>query len=104
MKVRPVRLTETLLTATTLLAGSGHAANQGSPGPGQLYGHVTSDRVLSAPTYSVIGDLTVDPGVTLTVARGVMLTFVSNSDYLASGADPNRAELIVYGHLIVPPR
>jgi hypothetical protein len=82
------------------------AGTTGSPGPNQLYGHISSNRTLTAaspgPNYEIIGDLTIDPGVTLTIQRGVSVDATPFSDYLASGVDRGRVELIVAGALLVP--
>jgi hypothetical protein len=72
-----------------------------------LYGHLTSDRTLTVaspgPNYEIIGDLTIDPGVTLTVERGVRVRATPYSDFLASGQDPTLVEVNVGGSLVVPP-
>jgi hypothetical protein len=88
-------------------AAPAFGATTGSPSRSQLYGHITSDRTLTAaspgPYYEVIGDLTIDPGVTLTVERGVRVRATPYSDFLASGQNPTLVELNVAGNLIVPP-
>jgi cysteine-rich repeat protein len=48
--------------------------------------------------YLVTGDLTVSPNVTLTIDPGVTLEF-SAADFMDSGYDPNKVELIVEGTL-----
>jgi hypothetical protein len=77
-----------------------------SPAPNQLYGHVTSNRTVTVgspgPTYEIIGDLTIDPGVTLTIERGVTLRMTPFSDFIASGLDRGRVEMVVQGELLVP--
>lgn len=67
--------------------------------PGIL-GHITEDTVWDLATSPVVvkGDLTVMPGVTLSVMPGVEVRFLSR-DALESGRDPRRAELIVRGTL-----
>lgn len=99
--LRAVVLPTAVLLATT---GSAHADAQANPAPNQLYGHITSNRTLTVaapgPNYEVIGDLTVDPGVTLTIESGVALKATANSDFLASGADPGRVEIIIAGNLV----
>jgi hypothetical protein len=83
------------------------AGTTGSPGPNQLYGHISSNRTLTVaspgPNYEIIGDLTIDPGVTLTIERGTTLSVTPTSDFLASGADRGRVEILVQGTLLVPP-
>ncbi|MFO0598045.1 MAG: hypothetical protein U0228_22275 [Myxococcaceae bacterium] len=49
---------------------------------------------------SVLGDLTVPAGVTVTVSPGVVLTTTA-SDQMQAGADTTRVELIVGGTLVV---
>ena len=92
--------------ALALLASVAFAADMGSPGPNQLYGHITSNRALTyaspGPNYEIIGDLTVDPGVTLTVERGVTLIVTPYSDLTASGQYPGLVEIDVWGSLVVP--
>jgi len=95
-----------LLSAPLLFwAALASAEVTGSPAPNQLYGHITSNRTLTfaspGPNYEIIGDLTIDPGVTLTVERGVLLTPTPYSDFLASGTDRGRVELNVFGTLLI---
>ncbi|MFZ5443388.1 MAG: beta strand repeat-containing protein [Myxococcota bacterium] len=47
---------------------------------------------------SVVGDLTVPPGVTLTLAPGTVLSFATN-DSVGGGSAANRADLLVRGTL-----
>ncbi len=93
--------------ASALLASAASAAELGSPASNQLYGHITSDRTITyaspGPNYEIIGDLTIDPGVTLTVERGVTLAPKSYSDFLASGMYRGLVEINVQGSLVVPP-
>jgi hypothetical protein len=93
-------LAAALISSPSLAA----AGTTGSPGPNQLYGHITSNRTLTAaspgPNYQVIGDLTIDPGVTLTIESNVNIVVVAHSDFLATGNDPTRVELVVQGSLI----
>jgi hypothetical protein len=97
------------LSAAALISSTRFAAagTTGSPGPNQLYGHITSDRTLTAaspgPNYEIIGDLTIDPGATLTIEGGITLVVTGNSDYLATGRDRSRVELTVRGVLSVAP-
>src|SRR5262245_13288466 len=95
------------LTALALSATHALGAVTGSPGPSQLYGHLASNRPLTVaspgPNYEVIGDLTIDPGVTLTVERGVRVRATPYSDFVASGKNPTLVEINVAGNLVVPP-
>src|SRR5262245_55040189 len=81
------------------------SASDVSPPPSTniLYGPITSDRTLTAaspgPIYDVIGDLTVNPGVTLTIEPGVTLRMTANSDFLASGNCIDKVEIEVQGQL-----
>lgn len=101
--LRAVVLPSAVLLATT---GPAHADALANPAPNQLYGHITSNRTLTVaapgPNYEIIGDLTVDPGVTLTLERGVTITCTAFSDFLASGADPSMVEVTVNGAFVVP--
>lgn len=92
--------------SSVLVATLSFAAEFGTPAANQLFGHITSDRVLTyaapGPVYELIGDLTVDDGATLTIERGVKLIATANSDFLASGADRQRVEIAVQGTLFAP--
>src|SRR5262249_30695368 len=74
------------------------------PAPNQLYGHISSNRTLThsspGPNYQIIGDLTIDPGVQLTIENDVSVVAVAHSDFLATGSDPTRVELVVKGTLL----
>src|SRR5438477_5416978 len=64
---------------------------------------LAADVVLTAaapgPNYVLYGDLTVLPGVTLTIESGVTLTALDNSDFFATN-DPQLAEVVVQGALL----
>lgn len=83
------------------------AGTEATPSPNQLYGHISTDRVLTPPVgggpIEIIGDLTIDSGATLTLARGVRVRVAPFADYLASGSDRERVEILVHGSLVVPP-
>jgi hypothetical protein len=66
-----------------------------------LYGTlwVPTTLALAGSPYAVAGDLTVAPGVTLSIAAGVTLTFAT-TDVMGAGLDTNRAELLVAGTLL----
>ena len=70
----------------------------------ELYGFITTNRTLTfaspGPIYDVLGDLVVNPGVTLTVQPGVTLRFAANHDTLTGGDFPGLAELRVRGTLV----
>ncbi len=69
------------------------------PTPG-MYGTLWSNVTLNAAgsPYNIPGDLTVAPGVTLTIDPGVTLNFAS-TDIMAAYQDTSRAELNVAGTL-----
>ena len=71
-----------LALSTTIAAAD--PLNHTNPMPNQLYGPITADRTLTAaapgPSYDVLGDVIVEPGVTLTIERGVTLSFRANSE------------------------
>lgn len=81
-----------------VLAGTDPPANV-------LLGFIDVDRTLTAappgPVYDVIGDVTVNAGVTLTIEPGVTLNFIADSDFLASGSYPAKVELIIRGSLAI---
>jgi hypothetical protein len=64
-----------------------------------LEGTLFTNTTLSG-AQTVTGDLTVPPGVTLTLAAGATLNFAT-SDGMTSGIDPTHVELIVEGTLAV---
>ena len=64
-----------------------------------LSGHFYSDTTLGAGLHLVQGDLTVEPGVTLTIAPGAELRFAANSDLMGGGFDTELCELRVLGRL-----
>ena len=90
----------------TAIAALTAASAQGGPPPppNELYGFITSNRTLTAaspgPFYFVIGDLVVQPGVTLSIEPGVTLEFRANADTLKGGNYPTKCELIVNGALL----
>jgi cysteine-rich repeat protein len=63
-----------------------------------LYGTLWSNTNVLAGTTNVPGDLTIAPGVTLTLAAGARLVFAT-SDIMAAYSDPSEAELRVFGTL-----
>lgn len=69
-----------------------------------LYGFISSNRTLTyaspGPTYDVIGDVVVNPGVTLTVEPGVTLRCASGRDTLQGGDYPSLCEFDVFGTLL----
>ena len=54
----------------------------------------------AASPHGVVGDLTVHPGVTLTVEPGATVLFAALSDVMRAGLDTTRTELIVRGTLV----
>lgn len=93
----------TIATPTDSIAATIRLLNS-APAP-KLYGPVSTNRTLTAafpgPNYDIIGDLTVQPSVTLTVEPGVTLRLSPNSDLLGSGRNVSASELIVHGTLVV---
>jgi MYXO-CTERM domain-containing protein len=67
--------------------------------PYLLQGILREDTTLSGG-HTLHGDLTVPPGVTLTLAPGTTI-LASSHDGMGAGIDPNRVELIVRGTLRV---
>jgi len=69
-----------------------------------LSGVISSDRTLVAsapgPNYSIVGDLLISPGVTLTIEPGVNLNFKANGDTANLGDFPTDAEIICERNLI----
>ncbi len=60
---------------------------------------IPTTLAVAASPYTVAGDLTVAPGVTLTIPAGVTLSFAA-SDVMGAGANTGRAEFQVAGTLI----
>ena len=73
--------------------------NTGQRVTGVWHGRIYKDTVVPAGTHSVVGDLIVAKGVTLTVSPGAILRF-NSSDDMAGGVDTARIELIVEGRLV----
>ncbi|WP_224362153.1 right-handed parallel beta-helix repeat-containing protein [Hyalangium versicolor] len=76
----------------------GAFAYEGHPTP-ILTGVLFSDLTLTGAN-TLAGDLTVRPGVTLTLAPGASLTFAT-TDALGAGADTTKTELFIDGNLAV---
>lgn len=85
--------------STGLHDDMGIYAYAGDPTPG-LYGTLWSDVTLGGEgsPYAVDGDLTVAPGVTLTLGAGAELVFAT-TDIMGAYSDTNMAELRVQGTL-----
>lgn len=70
----------------------------------QLYGFIQSNKTLTysspGPIYEVMGDVVVNPGVTLTIEPGVTLFFNPGRDTLQGGAYASLCELDVHGTLV----
>jgi hypothetical protein len=109
-----VRTGRVLFSFTLAIIVSASAASASTPcgegadcGPtaltSQLYGFISINTTLTyaspGPTYDVLGDVVVNPGVTLTVQPGVTLRFAANHDTLQGGDYMNRAELLIRGTL-----
>ena len=67
-----------------------------------LAGHLFVNTTLSAAgsPHMVVGDLTVAPGVTLTIEPGAVLRFSNHSDVMVAGDDSALCELRVEGTLV----
>jgi len=66
--------------------------------PLKFSGHISENTTWDKDIY-IMGDVTVDSGVTLTIEPGVMIYFAL-SDCEESGIDRNRCELIIDGRLV----
>lgn len=68
-----------------------------------LQGHLYSNTVWtsSANPLLVLGDITIEPGITLTIESGAELRFPVQQDSMAAHEDTDRTELRVLGRLIV---
>lgn len=64
------------------------------------FGHITQNTTWGPGTYVITGDVTVDPGVTLTILPGTKVKFWPLMDNQCGGVDTNRCELIVEGTLV----
>jgi hypothetical protein len=65
-----------------------------------LHGTLTDDLTIAANSTTLIdGDLTIPPGVTMTVYAGAVLLISAGSDATSGGADVNRVEINVQGSL-----
>src|SRR5262249_3571449 len=89
-----------------LLLASSAPAQGGPPPPPTniLYGFITSHKTLTfaspGPVYYVVGDVVVNPGVTLTIEPGVSVVFSANRDTLGGGSYPSKCELEIGGTLL----
>ncbi|MCB9647004.1 MAG: right-handed parallel beta-helix repeat-containing protein [Deltaproteobacteria bacterium] len=74
----------------------------GAPTVGEQ-GHLYTDTTwtTAASPISVLGDITVEPGVTLTIEPGVQVNFAPGADSMGGNTAPTLTELIVAGRLQV---
>ena len=79
----------------------GAFAYDGVATPG-LVGHIYVNTTLTAAAspHVVTGDLTVEPGITLTIEPGATVRFAETSDLMGAGEDTGRSELRVGGTLV----
>lgn len=63
-------------------------------------GRVSRSMTISGDNF-INGDVTIEPGATVTVLSGSRLYFSDRRDFDDRGTDPQRAEVIVKGHLTV---
>ncbi|MBI4819640.1 MAG: right-handed parallel beta-helix repeat-containing protein [Deltaproteobacteria bacterium] len=70
----------------------------GAPTPA-VQGHLYADTTWTG-SVDVAGDVTVEPGVTLTLS-GATVRFTAGTDGQAANADTTRTELRVLGHLVI---
>ena len=66
-----------------------------------LQGHLYDDVTWSGGPLDVLGDITVETGVALTVEAGTVVRFAANADSMQANAVTNRTELRVLGRLVV---
>jgi len=66
--------------------------------PAEISGHITTNHTI-AYAANLVGDITVDSGVTLTVSPGATIRATGYSDALHSGLDTGLVEIIVKGKL-----
>jgi len=95
------------MRVTTNSPARGHASDatdigalqfDGAPTVG-VHGHLY-DATAWSGTVDVLGDVTVEPGVTLTIAAGTIVRFAANTDSMGGNIDVAETELIVRGRLI----
>jgi hypothetical protein len=67
-----------------------------------LAGHLFTNTVLTqaGSPYDVVGDLTIERGVTLTIEPGTTLRFAAQSDLMGAGLQTTACELRVEGVLV----
>ena len=87
------------LIAQCVLVSVAFAGGDPPPATNVLYGFYFSDFTLTAvapgPDYFVIGDVFVQPGVTMTIDPGVTVYFAANHDTLNGGDYFNDSEIIL---------
>lgn len=73
----------------------------GAPTVG-VHGHLYTNTTWTSAggPIDVLGDITIEPGVTLTIAAGTVVRFASATDSMAGNVDTGRTELIVLGRLV----
>ncbi|MEQ9499147.1 MAG: PKD domain-containing protein [Deltaproteobacteria bacterium] len=79
----------------------GAIAFDGTPTVG-VQGHLYTNTTWSSVggPIDVLGDITIEPGVTLTIAAGTELRFAAGADSMGGNAATDRTELIVLGRLV----
>jgi MYXO-CTERM domain-containing protein len=68
-----------------------------------VQGHLYADAAWTAAggPIDVLGDLTIEPGVTLTIGPGTVVRFAASTDSMRANTDTTLSELIVLGRLVV---
>ena len=93
-----------LCAAILTLSPRTFAGNDPPPASNVLYGFYFSNVTLTAaspgPVYYVIGDVFIQPGVTLTIEPGVTVMFAANHDTLNGGDYFYDSEILCEGNLI----
>ncbi|MCK6546037.1 right-handed parallel beta-helix repeat-containing protein [Myxococcota bacterium] len=80
----------------------GALAFDGAPTIG-VQGHLYTDTTWTAAggPIDVLGDVTIEPGVTLTIGPGTIVRFAASADSMRANTDTALSELIVLGRLVV---
>lgn len=65
-----------------------------------VQGHLYAATSWGPAAVDVLGDVTIEPGVTLTIQPGTEVRFAAGTDSMLSNTDLNRTELIVLGRLV----
>lgn len=102
-RLRSLLLIQLCLVLVLISASPSHTGPQPPP-TNILYGFIVANDTLTytapGPVYYVVGDVLVNPGVTLTIEPGVSVVFSANRDTMQGGNWQTLPELNIRGSII----